>query len=577
MVAGTNVIAAIDQGTQSTRVFIFDHNFQPVASAQLPLTQHYPHAGWCEHDPMEIWQSVEECLAAAIGQATTKIGPLNVRGVGITNQRETTIVWHRLTGQPLYNAIVWLDTRTRELCSRMEEQLEGGRDHFRATTGLPISTYFSAFKWKWLYENVPDVTAAVDAGQACFGTVDSWIIYQLSGGCGKGVHTIDVTNASRTMLMDLATCDWHAPFLPLFNMPEACLPRIVSNSEIYCLVSGGILDGVPVAGCLGDQMAAVLGQRCVMGEAKNTYGTGCFMLLHTGPKPIPSAHGLLTTLAYKLGPDAQPQYALEGAVAVAGLGVSWLRDNLRMFDSPEELQELAGTVSNTGGVYFVPAFMGLLAPRWMDSARGALVGLTGYTTRAHIARAMLEAICFQSREVLDAMRKDADLNGLQLLRVDGGASRNDLLMQLQADLLQVKVLRPHFQETTVFGAALAAGLAVGLWTEAQVFSGHAYHATEFVPCSTPSETKVRFRHWKKAVERSMDLADLGSDRIWCDPDEDIPNFKATSRAASGALGINSLSRAGSLGPVNPRVQLMGETSDPPPVDAAPAQNRGWFS
>eukprot|EP00195_Chlamydomonas_chlamydogama_P007939 CAMPEP_0202896430 /NCGR_PEP_ID=MMETSP1392-20130828/5443_1 /ASSEMBLY_ACC=CAM_ASM_000868 /TAXON_ID=225041 /ORGANISM="Chlamydomonas chlamydogama, Strain SAG 11-48b" /LENGTH=510 /DNA_ID=CAMNT_0049581793 /DNA_START=69 /DNA_END=1601 /DNA_ORIENTATION=- len=503
----TNLVAAIDQGTQSTRVFLFDKDFQPVAQHQVPLPQIYPEAGWCEHDPLAIWGTVKECITQAVQEAESKVGPVNVRALGITNQRETTVVWHKHTGQPLYNAVVWLDTRTSDLCSRIQEEV-GGKDYFRPVTGLPISTYFSAFKFKWMYDNVPAVREAVDADLACFGTVDSWLIYQLTGGSSRGVHVTDVTNASRTMLMDLRTCQWHEAYFPLFSMRASALPRIVSNSEVYGTVSEGPLADVPICGCLGDQMAAMLGQRCVAGEAKNTYGTGCFMLLNTGSSPITSNHGLLTTVAFKLGPQADTQYALEGAVAVAGMGISWMQKNMGMIESPDEVEPLAASVTNSGGVYFVPAFSGLLAPRWEDSARGVIVGLTGFTTRAHVARAMLDAICFQSREVLDAMRRDADLDNLQVLRVDGGAAKNDLLMQMQADILQVPVVRPHFQETTSLGAAFAAGLAVHMYTHEQIFTSHAYNRTEFKPQEPVEQTEKRYALWHKAVARSMDLADL---------------------------------------------------------------------
>ncbi|GIM04542.1 hypothetical protein Vretimale_9090 [Volvox reticuliferus] len=468
---GTKYIAAIDQGTQSTRVFMFDRDFTPVASHQVDLPQIYPQAGWCEHDPVDIWHTVLECLSRAWedleqrAEAARQPPPLMV-ALGITNQRETTVVWHRITGEPLYNAIVWSDNRTSELCDQLAA-IHGGRDAFRSVTGLPISPYFSATKYLWMYENVPAVRAAVDSGDAAVGTIDSWLIWQLTGGASGGSHVTDVTNASRTLLMDLETLDWHEPTLAAFRCPRTVLPRIVSNSEYYGLIiptcateptrgsgwkyygSGAPewvqhplepLLGVPITGCLGDQMAAMLGQRCRPGEAKNTYGTGCFMLLNTGQRRIASTHGLLTTVAFKLGPEKPVHYALEGSVAVAGSGISWLRDNLGLIDSAAESEVLAASVPDTGGVYFVPAFSGLLAPHWRADARGVLLGMTSFTTRAHVVRAMLEAICFQTREVLDAMRRDAELDehhgGLTALRVDGGAAANDLLMQLQADLLQ---------------------------------------------------------------------------------------------------------------------------------------------
>lgn len=467
--------------------------------------------------------TVQECMLKAFQEAEQKLGSVKIVAVGITNQRETTVVWNKQTGLPLYNAIVWLDTRTAELCEKMEQEL-GSKDFFRPVTGLPISTYFSAFKFKWLYDNVEVVKQAVDAGDALFGTMDSWLIYQMTGGARDGVHVTDVTNASRTMLFSLETGQWHEPFLSYFSMPASVLPRICSNAEVYGHVAQPhhpAYQGVPISGCLGDQMAAMLGQRCQAGEAKNTYGTGCFMLLNTGEKPtkrnlqptaqlVPSTHGLLTTVAFKLGQEEPTQYALEGAIAVAGLGISWLCDNLCVTENPENAEQLAGSVPDTAGVYFVPAFSGLLAPHWDNTARGVILGLTAFSTRAHVVRAMLEAICWQSREVLDAMRRDAELEGLAVLRVDGGASVNNLLMQMQADVLQVPVLRPHFQETTCLGACLAAGLGAGIWNVAHVFAGHSYNNTKFTPAMPTDEAERRYTRWQLAVSRSLQLAQLAA-------------------------------------------------------------------
>eukprot|EP00882_Tetradesmus_deserticola_P007483 GHRQ01007882.1.p1 GENE.GHRQ01007882.1~~GHRQ01007882.1.p1 ORF type:complete len:387 (+),score=181.69 GHRQ01007882.1:614-1774(+) len=381
-------VTAIDQGTQSTRVFIFDQDAQPVASHQEQFKQVYPKAGWCEHDPLLIWGSVQRCITAAVAAAEAAAGcAIEVVAVGITNQRETTVLWSRSTGQPLHNAIVWHDNRTSELCRAWEASLPGGKQAFRAVTGLPVSTYFSAYKFQWMRQHVPAVAAAVENGDAMFGTVDSWLIYCLTGGLDGGVHVTDVTNASRTNLMELASLAWHGPTLELFGAPPAMMPRIASNAEVYGRVAAGPLAGVPIAGCLGDQMAALLGQRAAPGEAKNTYGTGCFMLLNTGPSLTPSSHGLLTTLAHQLGPAAAPCYALEGSVAVAGLGVSWLRDNLRLLDSADDSGPIAASVPDTGGVYFVPAFSGLLAPHWQEDARGALLGMTGAAGQAAAAAA----------------------------------------------------------------------------------------------------------------------------------------------------------------------------------------------
>ncbi|KAI8473361.1 MAG: hypothetical protein J3K34DRAFT_411128 [Monoraphidium minutum] len=517
------VVAAIDQGTQSTRVFLFGRDGAAVACHQVPLPQIYPKAGWCEHDPMLIWESVEQCITGVLAAAEAKLGhPVTVKALGITNQRETTVLWRKSTGRPLHNAIVWLDNRTSELCQRLSDALPGGRDHFRAITGLPVSTYFSSYKAAWLVENVPEVRAAIAEGDALFGTVDTWLIWQLTGGAALSrgtataggtpapapVHVTDASNASRTNLLELKTRSWHAPSVELFGLDPGMMPRVASNSEVLGRVVGGPLDGVPISGCLGDQQAAMLGQRCGQGEAKNTYGTGCFMLLNTGPEIVPSTHGLLTTFAFQLGPHAAPHYALEGSIAVAGLGISWLKDNLRLIDSADESEALAASVPDTGGVYFVPAFSGLLAPHWIEDARGVLLGLTGFTTRAHVVRAMLEAICFQTREVLDAMRADADVSHMAVLRVDGGASKNDLLMQLQADILHVPVTRPLFQETTALGAALAAGLAIGFFEEAFVLRHPENHSETFTPVVTREASEKRYAHWRKAVSRSLALADL---------------------------------------------------------------------
>jgi glycerol kinase len=384
----------------------------------------------------------------------------------------------------------------------------GGKDRFRPITGLPVSTYFSAYKFLWMYENVPNVKASVDSGDALVGTVDSWLIYELTGGARNGgVHLTDATNASRTNLMSLATLDWHDEFLPLFHLSRSALPRIISNSELFGHVTSGPMSGVPIMGCLGDQQAALLGQRCIEGEAKNTYGTGCFLLLNTGKTPVPSSHGLLTTLGYKLGPEKEACYALEGSVAVGGMGFSWLRDNLHIIDSPEEAQTLASSVDDTAGVYFVPAFSGLMAPRWIDSARGVIVGLTLASTRAHICRAMHEAIAFQSLEVLNAMIKDSGIGKLSVLRVDGGAVQNSLLMQMQASIAQTDVQVPQFRETTALGAALASGLAAGFWTEGQVFA-HPYSFTSYHPKMTADEADKKLASWCKAVSISLDLASL---------------------------------------------------------------------
>ncbi|KAL4421980.1 hypothetical protein ABPG77_011003 [Micractinium sp. CCAP 211/92] len=506
-------IGAIDQGTQSTRFFLYDAQCRPLASAQVEFPQVYPHAGWVEQDPMAIWASVQEAVRQAMEQARGEFPQLTVRAVGITNQRETTLVWDRSTGQPLHNAIVWLDNRTSGVCHAMAQQL-GSQNYFRPVTGLPISTYFSAYKLKWLLDNVPAVAAAAADGRAMFGTVDSWLIYQLTGGVDGGLHITDVSNASRTNLMDLRTLSWHEPTLRLFGVPPAMLPQIRSNAEVYGTVKAeGPLKGVPIAGCLGDQQAAMMGQRCAVSEAKNTYGTGCFMLLNTGPELVQSSHGLLSTLAFQLGAGAAPHYALEGSIAIAGQGISWLRDRMGFIASAAESEAVAGSVPDSGGVYFVPAFGGLLAPWWQDDARGVIVGLTQYSTKAHIVRAMLEAICFQTRDVLEAMQADSGTARLPVMFVDGGASQNDLLMQMQADILQVPVRRPAHLETTSLGAALAAGIGMGMLTAEQAFTDlkHNTGGTLFQPRITPAAASRRHAKWKLAVERSFALAELTAD------------------------------------------------------------------
>eukprot|EP00241_Pyramimonas_parkeae_P002496 CAMPEP_0114234302 /NCGR_PEP_ID=MMETSP0058-20121206/5639_1 /TAXON_ID=36894 /ORGANISM="Pyramimonas parkeae, CCMP726" /LENGTH=524 /DNA_ID=CAMNT_0001345977 /DNA_START=65 /DNA_END=1639 /DNA_ORIENTATION=+ len=506
------VIAAVDQGTQSTRAVLYDvATMKPFAHQQLPHRQIYPQPGWTEHDPREIYDNALQCLQAVHEKAVTACGDqeLKVCALGITNQRETVIVWDKETGHPLHNAIVWLDTRTQDICDELVVEF-GSTDHFRDLTGLPISTYFSAMKLRWLLKNVPEVKSAADAGRAMFGTVDSWLIYNLTGGVKGGVHVTDVTNASRTMLMDLSSTAWHAPTVKALGVPMAMLPKIVSNAEVYGTVAEGPMRGVPITGCLGDQHAAALGQRCRPGEAKNTYGTGCFLLLNTGPTLVPSTHGLLTTVAFKLGPDAPIHYALEGSVAVAGAAISWLKDNLGLIEKASDVEALARQVDDNGGMYFVPAFNGLFAPHWRSDARGCVVGLTQYCTKAHFARAALEAICFQSCEVLDAMRKDAgSALQIQALRVDGGAAANNLLLQLQADLLGVPVVRPEDIETTARGAALAAGMGAGLWDASHFLASDMTAIKQlenpmmFHP-SIPDEVRHRSKaRWTDAVQRSL--------------------------------------------------------------------------
>lgn len=513
-------IGSIDQGTTSTRFIIYDRSSQPVGSHQLEFTQFCPQAGWVEHDPMEILESVRVCIAKAVDKATADGHNVDggLKAIGITNQRETTVVWSKSTGSPLYNAIVWMDVRTSSICRKLEKELSGGRTHFVETCGLPISTYFSALKLLWLLENVDDVKKAVKSGDALFGTIDTWLIWNLTGGVNNGLHVTDVSNASRTMLMNLETLDWDKTTLETLGVPPEILPRIISNSEIIGdIAKGWPIAGVPIAGCLGDQHAAMVGQACRKGEAKSTYGTGAFILLNTGDTKIQSAHGLLSTIAYKLGPKAETNYALEGSIAIAGAAVQWLRDSLGIINSASEIEELALKVESSGGVYFVPAFNGLFAPWWRDDARGVCIGITRFTNKSHIARAVLESMCFQVKDVLDSMHKDAgekgevkNSKGEFVLRVDGGATVNNLLMQLQADLIGSPVVRPADIETTAIGAAYAAGLAVGVWTEEEIFSSDEKMKkdTTFKPTLDEELRKKKVNSWCKAVERTFDLADL---------------------------------------------------------------------
>ncbi|XP_062154647.1 glycerol kinase [Alnus glutinosa] len=513
-------VGSIDQGTTSTRFIIYDRSARPVGSHQIEFTQFYPEAGWVEHDPMEILESVRVCIAKAIDKATADGHNVDsgLKAIGLTNQRETTLLWSKSTGYPLHNAIVWMDVRTSSICRKLEKELAGGRTHFVEVCGLPISTYFSAVKLLWLMENVDAVKEAVKVGDALFGTIDAWLIWNLTGGVNGGIHATDVSNASRTMLMNLKTLDWDKPTLETLGIPAEILPKIVSNSELIGKISKGwAVSGVPISGCLGDQHAAMVGQACRKGEAKSTYGTGAFILLNTGEEIIQSTHGLLTTLAFKLGPEAPTNYALEGSIAIAGAAVQWLRDGLGIISSASEIEELALKVETTGGVYFVPAFNGLFAPWWRDDARGVCIGITRFTSKAHIARAVLESMCFQVKDVLDSMHKDAgeegevkNEKGEFLLMVDGGATVNNLLMQIQADLLGSPVVRPADIETTALGAAYAAGLAVGFWTEDEIFASEekCKSATIFRSTLNDELRKKKVESWCKAVSRTFDLADL---------------------------------------------------------------------
>jgi len=489
--------AAVDQGTTSTRFMIFDHSGQVVGVDQKEHEQIYPKPGWVEHDPLEIWKRTQEVIEGALRKSN--VDPKDIAAVGVTNQRETTVVWEKATGKPVYNAIVWQDTRTDKICNELAA--DGGQDRLRPKTGLPLATYFSGPKIKWILDNVPGVREKAEKGEVLFGNIDTWVIWNLTGGPRGGVHVTDVSNASRTMLMNLETLDWDDEILKLMGIPRAMLPAVRPSSEVYGHARG-LLEGIPVAGDLGDQQAALFGQACYdPGEAKNTYGTGCFMLLNTGTKPVPSKSGLLTTLGYKIG-NQPAVYCLEGSIAITGALVQWLRDNLKMIENSKDIEPLARTVEDNGGIYFVPAFSGLFAPYWRSDARGVIVGLTRYINRGHIARAALEATAYQTREVLDAMNKDSGVP-LTALKVDGGMVYNELLMQFQADILGVPVIRPKVAETTSLGAAYAAGLAVGFWNNFDELRANWGKDAEWHPKMSAEEREKLYAGWKKAVERTF--------------------------------------------------------------------------
>jgi glycerol kinase len=498
-------VGAIDQGTTSTRFIVFSRSGQIVATAQHEHQQIYPQPGWVEHSPAEIWARTVEVIAEAL--QSKGLSAHDLAAVGITNQRETTVVWNRKTGQAMYNAIVWQDTRVSSYVDELSKQ--GGQDRFRAMTGLPLATYFSGLKIRWILENVAGVRALAEAGEVLFGNIDTFLIWNLTGGPNGGVHVTDVTNASRTQLMNLETLQWDGEVLSEFGIPAAMLPRIASSSEVYGHIAFGPLQGVPLAGDLGDQQAALVGQTCFApGQAKNTYGTGCFLLLNTGEKLVESKFGLLTTVAYKFG-SQRANYALEGSVAITGALVQWLRDNLKMIHTSPEIEGLAATVEDNGGVYFVPAFSGLFAPYWKSNARGAILGLTRYATKAHIARAVLEATAFQTREVVEAMEKDSGIP-LDVLRTDGGMIVNEVLMQFQSDILDRPVVRPQIKETTALGAMYAAGLAVGYYRDLDDLRANWALEKTWTPNMQPEKRERMYRTWKKAVTRTFDWVEEGS-------------------------------------------------------------------
>ncbi len=499
----TKFIAAIDQGTTSTRCILFDHQGNSLGSDQKEHQQIYPRPGWVEHDAMEILENTHTVWINALRRSD--LSARDISAIGITNQRETTLIWDRRTGLPLHNAIVWQDTRTDAICNLLAA--DGGQDRLREKVGLPLATYFSGPKIKWLLDEIPQIRREAEQGNALFGNMDTWLIWNLTGGARGGVHVTDVTNASRTMLMNLTTLNWDDEILELLGIPKAMLPSIQSSSQVYGYGTGAF-GGIPISGDLGDQQAALFGQACYdPGDAKNTYGTGCFMLMNTGTQHISSQNGLLTTLGYKIG-SSPAVYCLEGSIAITGALVQWLRDNLKIIEQSSDIEPLARTVNDNGGIYFVPAFSGLFAPYWRSDARGVIVGLTRYVNRGHIARATLEATAFQAREVLDAMEQDSGRT-LNSLKVDGGMVNNDLLMQFQADILKVPVIRPRVAETTALGAAYAAGLAVGFWNNFDELRANWGMDRTWEPQMESQKREQLYREWKKAVSRTLNWIEPG--------------------------------------------------------------------
>ena len=491
---------ALDQGTTSTRAIIFDHAGAIVSQSQREHEQIFPQAGWVEHNPAEIWDKTREVMGEALSRAT--LTRHDIAGMGITNQRETAILWNKTTGQPVFNAIVWQDTRTQDIIDAMEA--DHGSDFFRSKTGLPLATYFAASKIVWMLNTVEGAREAAQKGELLFGTPDTWLLWNLTGGTDGGIHATDVTNASRTLLMDLETCQWDDGLLEAWGIPSSLLPEIRSSSEIFGYAHpSSLMRETPISGILGDQQAATFGQAAFDGgESKNTYGTGNFLIVNTGTDVVHSTHGLLSTVAYQLGDEA-PRYALEGSIAVTGSLIQWLRDNLGIISSAQEVEELAASVPDNGGCYVVPAFSGLFAPYWRSDARGAIVGLTRFVTKAHIARASLEATAFQTREVLDAVNADTGVP-VRELKVDGGMVHNALLMQFQADILGIPVVRPLIAETTALGAAYAAGLAVGFWSDLGDLRANWGEAGRYEPTMTDDDRASAMAQWKKAVERTLD-------------------------------------------------------------------------
>ena len=498
----SNYIGAIDQGTTSTRFIVFDRSGRIVSVAQKEHEQIFPQPGWVEHDAAEIWRRTQEVIGEAMQRQGLKASDL--AAIGITNQRETTVVWDRITGRPVYNALVWQDTRVGNYVSDLAR--EGGLDRFRVKTGLPLATYFSGLKIRWILDNVAGVRERAEAGDVLFGNIDAYLLWNLTGGPRGGLHLTDVTNASRTQLMNLQTLDWDPELLSTLGVPRQMLPKISSSSQVYGIAALDSLKGVPIAGMVGDQQAALVGQTCFKsGEAKNTYGTGCFLLMNTGEKPVTSKYGLLTTVAYRIG-NQPAAYALEGSIAITGALVQWIRDNFGLIAKSSDIESLARTVQDNGGVYFVPAFSGLYAPYWKANARGVIAGLTRQTNKGHLARAVLEATAFQTREVVEAMEKDSGIT-LDVLRTDGGMVDDDLLMQFQADLLNRSVVRPAVKETTALGAAYAAGLAVGFYKDLDDLRSQWSVDHTWQPHMEGKRREAMYGSWKKAVSRSFDWLD----------------------------------------------------------------------
>ncbi|KAI8393648.1 uncharacterized protein BYT42DRAFT_14210 [Radiomyces spectabilis] len=504
-----NYIGAIDQGTTSTRFIIFDEEGRLVTSYQRNFEQIYPRPGWIEHDPRELISCTKKCMVEAMRKFEWMGHKAHhLKAIGITNQRETTILWDKETGEPLYNAIVWGDTRTNKMVKKLHNK--EGRQEVEKKCGLPIHNYFAAVKLAWLIKYRKDVKKAIDDKRALFGTVDSWLIWNLTGGINGGVHVTDVTNASRTMLMNIHTCKWDPELLEFFGLPESILPKIVSSAEHYGdMKIEGSLNGIPITGCLGDQQAALVGQRCFTGgEAKNTYGTGAFLLLNIGTKPAISKHGLLTSIGYQLGKDQPVHYVMEGSISVAGSAIEWLKTNMGVIGDPREMDTLASKVQDTGGVMFVTAFSGLFAPYWRDDARGTIVGLTQYTTKHHLARATLESVCLSVGSILEAMKNEGHVP-LKVLKADGGMSKSDTCMQIQADVLGIPVERPAMSETTGLGAAFAAGIGVGMWKDLEAIKKLAVEgADRFEPSMSEKDRKLKSYQWEEAIKRSFGWTDV---------------------------------------------------------------------